>query len=371
MGSRRRWRNELNLMPAKVFLAGYFGSGNLGDDAILLGFMRGTERLNLQVQVLCGSAERLGRNYGLTGVPKLDKGRIDQALAECDALVFPGGSILQDVTSVRSVAYYASLVAAAKKNGKKVVFLGQGIGPLNRWLGKRAAVSALNAADLICVRDPESAVTLRNLGVKVVPKLTADMAYLLPKPDLGAEQDTFGVAGMKTVGINVRPWGKDKNKTVVSVFGEVVKKLHSSGYVPTMVSLDEEEDTKVVQAIANTFGGKIPELKGVNHPVQLQQRLARMEGMISMRLHGGILGATVDLPCYMVSYDPKVSAFANLMGLPTPPTMEGLSADRVVNGFLDYIKDRPRRVEALAKRREEQAKSAEGNIEALCSALGL
>lgn len=358
-------------MPAKVLLAGYFGSGNLGDDAILLAFMRSTEHLKLQSQVICGNAEKLSRNYGLSGVPKLDAGRLDTAIKECDALVFPGGSIFQDVTSVRSVAYYANLIKSAKKHNKKVIMLGQGIGPLNRWLGKRTAAGALNMVDTLCVRDPDSIRTLKDLGVNLTPRLTADMAYLLPKPTIAEDSSSFGVAGMKTVGVSARPWGKDKNRTVVQVFGEVIKKLHSSGFVPTMVSFDENEDTKIVQAISKEYGGKIPELTGLTHPVQLQQRLLRMEGMISMRLHGGILAATVDLPCYMVSYDPKVTAFANLMGLPAPPTMEGITADRIVHGFTEFIKDRPHRVESIARRRADQAKLAEGNIEALCASLGL
>lgn len=358
-------------MAAKLFLAGYFGAGNLGDDAILLAFMKKTEQMGFQTQVLCGSVERLSRNYGYRGVLKTDMARVNSSIEECDALVFPGGSIFQDVTSVRSAMYYANLVKQAKKAGKKVVMLGQGVGPLNRWLSKRAAVDAFNSVDMLCVRDPSSVMTLKGLGVKTTPRLTADMAYLLPKPQLGEDSSSFGVAGMKTVGICARPWGKDKNKTVVNVFGELVKKLHGAGYVPTMVSMDEEEDAPIVQAIAKTFGGKVPELKGVNHPVQLQERILRMEGIISMRLHGGILATTVDVPPYMVSYDPKVNAFANLMGLPAPPSMEGLTADRLFHGFTEFNKDRDRRLAEIMRKRDEQAKAAEGNIEALSAALGL
>lgn len=358
-------------MAAKVFLAGYFGSGNLGDDAILVAFMRATEPFNLQSQVLCGSVERLSRNFGFRGVLKTDMARVKSSIEECDALVFPGGSIFQDVTSVRSVAYYANLVKMAKKSNKKVIMLGQGVGPLNRWLGKRTALGAFNDADLICVRDPASVTALKGLGVKSTPRLTGDMAFLLPKPSLGEESTSFGVGGMKSVGINARPWGKDKGRHVAQVFGELVKKLSSSGFVPTMVSMDEEEDGKIVAAIAKEHGGKVPELKGVTHPVQMQQRIARMEALISMRLHGGILAATVGIPAYMVSYDPKVTAFANQMGLPAPPSIEGLTADRLFHGFTEFIKDRDRRVLEIEKRRAEQATAAEGNIEALCAALGL
>ena len=355
-------------MAAKVFLVGYFGSGNIGDDAILLAFNKATEHLNLHTQVLCGNVEKLSRNYGLRGVLKTDMNRVKDAIKECDAVVFPGGSIFQDVTSVRSAIYYSEIVKIAKKEKKKVVMLGQGVGPLKKFLSKRAAIGAFNQVDMLCVRDRDSVTTLKELGVKPTPRLTADMAFLLPKPTLSEDSGSFGVAGMKSIGISARPFGKTKE--VVDMFGELIKRLSAAGYVPTMIALDEQ-DEQIVQAIAKAHGGKVPELKGVSHPVQLQQRIARMEAVISMRLHGGILATTVGVPPYMISYDPKVSAFCNNMGFPAPPKIEGLTADRVLHGFTDFIKDRDRLAASLEKRREEQAKAAQGNIDAFSTALGL
>lgn len=357
-------------MGAKLLLAGYFGSGNLGDDAILLGFLRGIDGLPYEVKAIGGSAERLMRNYGVRGMARTDINHINRAIEECDALVFPGGSIFQDVTSVRSAAYYANLVKAAKKNKKKVIMLAQGVGPLNRWLGKKAASTAFNMADMITVRDPQSIKTLRELGVAHSPKVTGDCAFLLPEPELAHDSTSFGVAGMKAIGISCRPWGKDKNKLVINVFGELVRLLNSNGYVPVMMPLDDLDDSAVIQQIAKANGGKVPELKGITTPMQLQQRIMRMEGVIAMRLHAGILATTVGVPPYMISYDPKVAAFANIMGFSTPPSMQGLTADRVFNGFQSFIKDRERIVQAMAKKRDEQATLAMENINVLRNVLG-
>ncbi|MCB0825577.1 MAG: polysaccharide pyruvyl transferase CsaB [Armatimonadetes bacterium] len=353
---------------SKLLLAGYFGSGNLGDDAILLGFARGIEPHGHEFKVVAGSAERLMRNYGLIGISKTEMDRVKTAIKECDALVFPGGSIFQDVTSVRSVAYYSNLVKLAKKENKKVIMLGQGIGPLNRFIGKSMAVSAFNSCDAIAVRDPQSINTLRSLGVKVNPQLTADTAFLLQKPELKEESSSFGVAGMKTIGISMRPFGKEKE--TMAIFTELIKKLHGAGYVPTMVNLDETEDQPLVTKMAKTYGGKLPELRGVNHPIQLMERLSRMEAIIGMRLHSGILASIVGVPPYLLSYDPKVSAFANVMGFSTPLPMEGITADRIFNGFQTFIKDRDRIAESIVKRSEEQRKLSQGNIDLLNQTLG-
>lgn len=357
-------------MGARLLLAGYFGAGNLGDDAIMLGFLKGIEGLDYHVKVVCGSAELITRSYGVTGVPKTDFGKLNQAIQESDALVFPGGSIFQDVTSVRSVAYYANLVKTAKKAGKKVLLLGQGIGPLNRFLGKRTAAGAFDLADVIAVRDPQSVKTLAELGTKHTPKVTGDCAYLLPKPELNEDSAAYGVAGMRAVGVSARPFGKDKNKAVIGLFSDLARTMNSHGYVPVMMPLDQHEDTDLVAKIAKVTGGKIPELKGVQSPVQLQQRIARMDAVIAMRLHAGILAATVGVPPYMVSYDPKVNAFANLMGLPTPPNVQGLTAQRLFDGFQSFIKDRDRICATLEQRRAQQAEAAAQNIQILRDVLG-
>jgi polysaccharide pyruvyl transferase CsaB len=357
-------------MGKRLLLAGYFGHGNLGDDAILMGFHKLIEGSGHETRTLAGSPERLMRNYGLVGVPKMDMTAVKQAISQCDALVFPGGSVFQDVTSVRSVLYYSNLVKMAKKEGKKVVLLGQGVGPLNRWLGKKFAVQAFNMADAIAVRDPESVSALRALGVRHNPRVTADMAFLLPKPAMAEESQSFNVGGMKTVGVSARPWGKDKNKTVVEVFGGVMRKLTEMGYAPFMLCLDEEEDGAVINAIAKTMGGKVPDLKGVNSPMALQTRLMRMDAVIAMRLHAGILAATVDVPPYLVSYDPKVNALANALGYSTPPTMQGITVDRIVNGFTEFIKDRDRLAAGLATRRERLKQEARSNLDVLQSVVG-
>lgn len=356
---------------AKLLLVGYFGAGNLGDDAILKGFATGLDGLNFQYRALAGSPERLMRSLGIQGVPKMDFGSVKTAISECDALVFPGGSIFQDVTSAKSVAYYSQLVKEAKKANKKVIMLGQGIGPLTSFMGKRMAAGAFNSADMIAVRDPASVSALRELGVKATPRLTGDCAFLLPVPHADEGTSNFGVAGMKTIGVSVRPWGKDKSKSVVKSFAEFVQLLSKNNYVPVMMPMDAEEDVKIIDAIAKIHGGKVPDIRGLTTPAQFQQRVGRMEAVVAMRLHAGILASTMGIPPMMVSYDPKVTAFSNLMGLPTPPSIQGVTGDRLFAQFQSFMKDREPHAKAIEKRVEEQRKSAEGNIQALRDCLGV
>ena len=49
---------------------------------------------------------------------------IKLAMEKCDALVFPGGSVFQDASSVMSVKYYHRLVSMAKAKKLKIITCG-------------------------------------------------------------------------------------------------------------------------------------------------------------------------------------------------------------------------------------------------------
>ncbi|HZH97664.1 MAG TPA: polysaccharide pyruvyl transferase family protein, partial [Fimbriimonadaceae bacterium] len=231
-----------------LLVAGHFGAGNLGDDAILLGFASGLNSGEFDMTVMSGSPEETFRNFGFRSIPRKDMAAFEKALPSCDALVFAGGSIFQDVTSVKSVGFYSQLVAKAKKAGKKVIMLGQGVGPLNTFFGKRWATAAYNCSEAIVVRDAASISTLKSLGVKAPIRLGADMAFLLPEPQGNEDAQGFNVGDMKTVGIAPRPWGKDK-KFVVSLFAEVAKLLFQAKMMPVLIEMDREHDHQLILEI--------------------------------------------------------------------------------------------------------------------------
>jgi polysaccharide pyruvyl transferase CsaB len=348
---------------ANLLMSGYFGSGNIGDDAILLGLVQGLGNTQHNVEVLSGSPEETNRLYGLRASHRREMDQVKDAMDRCDALVFPGGSIFQDVTSVGSVKYYADLVKLAKAKKKRVILLGQGVGPLTSFFGKRMAANAFNMADVIAVRDPQSAATLKELGVKLQPRITADSAFLLPPPPENDNQQGFNVGNMKSVGISVRPHGKDKS--VIKLFGELTRLLFQNNFMPVLIELDRHADGPLILEIAKQQGGKIPDLRKLTTPMALQQRLARMDALIAMRLHAGILAATVGLPPLMVSYDPKVTAFAQLLDVGTAPSVEGLTAQRLYDMFIEHQRNRERNEKIMERKMAELRKKAMQNVELL------
>ncbi|HEY0867455.1 MAG TPA: polysaccharide pyruvyl transferase family protein, partial [Fimbriimonas sp.] len=195
-------------MSIKLLLAGYLGCGNFGDDAIMASLYQAVDGNEFDVKALSGNPDETYRQYKIISYPRRDSKAIAGAIAECDVLVFPGGSVFQDATSVGSVYYYHGLIRQAKSKGKKVVMLSQGVGPLTTFLGKRWARAAFSMVDVVAVRDSGSAQAIRDLGARTNIKMAADLSFLLPHTPAGVESDSFNVGGMKTIGIAPRPLGK-------------------------------------------------------------------------------------------------------------------------------------------------------------------
>ena len=351
-------------MTRNLLLCGYFGCGNLGDDAILVGISEALSDLDVKFTMLSGAPEETYRLYGMRSVPRLDLKAVQEAIVEADFVVFPGGSIFQDVTSVRSAAYYNSLVRRAKKAGKRVFMVGQGVGPLNTFLGRRFAVAAFGLADEIVVRDPGSMTLLKNIGVKRPVRLGADTAFLIPPPADQTSDTAFQVGEMRTVGIAPRPWGKNV-RGIQRLFADLAKKLYAANVIPVMIEMDQHEDGPLIYEIGKLLGGKVPDIRKMQTPMQVQQRMSRMEAVIAMRLHAGILAASVGVPPYMISYDPKVTALAKLLELAPAPSIDGLTADRLFENFMGFLKDRERNMKIVERKRAEMKAAAMVNVQAL------
>lgn len=348
-------------MPHLV-LAGYLGCGNIGDDAVMLGFLHGLEALSPRgsytYTVLARDPSEVKRLYGLDAVERRSA-REGEAIDACDALVFPGGSVFQDATSVRSVAYYHSLVRRAKGRGKKVLLVGQGVGPVTTFFGKRLTAAAYEAADLVVARDPSTVSTLKGLGVKRHIYAGADSAFLLPAPD--RTEGEFAVGGMKSVAIAPRPFKGGKGSQVpdiVELFSEFTKLVFTAGAMPTLVEMDPAEDGPLIEAIGKAQGGRVPQMRRLGTPEAVQSRLARMDGLVAMRLHAGILGASVGVPPLMVSYDPKVAAFARLLDASPVVPLEKLTPARLFDAYNGYVRELPELRARILRRREEMARAA-------------
>ena len=287
----------------KILISGYYGFGNLGDEALLAGILGGLEA---NITVLSQRPEQTRALHGVAATHRLSG--LTNLLA-CDALISGGGGLLQDKTSARSLRYYLSVIALAKRLGKRVIVYGQSVGPLSA-AGERAVAKTLHGLP-VAVRDKPSQTLLARLGVPAT--LVADAALLLPKPALTPANDAP---------VLFIPRGGLPETT--PAFIQLARTLHAEGVPVAGLALQPAEDGEVVaQLIAAVPAIKRLEAKT---PREALAKVAASRYVISARLHGLIFAARAGRPVSGVAYDPKVAAFLAELGRPAHPVAPDLDA---------------------------------------------
>jgi polysaccharide pyruvyl transferase CsaB len=168
-----------------ILIGGYFGCGNLGDDAILQAILHelSTSHPTVRPTVLSGSPMRDRKRLGIGTLCRKDPFSILWGLFRARLFVLGGGSLLQNRTGNLSLFYYLWLLKLARLMRLPSVLFASGIGPLlgegaTRWVQK-----VLRSVDLIGLRDTHSKQLLRALGVPPQKlSLGADACFLLPLP---------------------------------------------------------------------------------------------------------------------------------------------------------------------------------------------
>lgn len=120
-----------------IVVSGYYGFANAGDEAMLAAMIEALTDIEpaIKITVISGNPEDTRQRHGVAAVYRLNYPEIARVLAKSQLLISGGGSLLQDVTSERSLYYYLSIMMLAKKLGKPVMLYAQGIGPVRGGAG--------------------------------------------------------------------------------------------------------------------------------------------------------------------------------------------------------------------------------------------
>lgn len=286
----------------KLTVAGYIGYGNSGDEVLLslvLGRIR-DEVPGAEVTVLSARPRETARRHGVRAIQRYDAGAILRELSRSSALIFCGGSLIQDVTSGRSLAYYLALLRAAERMRVKTMLFANGIGPLTAR-GGRAAADVLDGVDVITLRDEASARTLSHLGVRR-PRIavTADTAFLLPRGEARPR------GGGRYAVISYRPWGGLTQRLTEQCCALAAHLREAHGIEPVMLPMQAREDMAICRAVAARERAAIADASA--------ELFACAELTVGMRLHTLIYSAAAGTPAVGIAYDRKVSGLCRALG---------------------------------------------------------
>lgn len=343
---------------------GYYGFGNLGDEAVLAGIrraMNGVVAADAEFRVLSNDPPATERLHpGVRGVNRWRWRDASAALRGTDLFIFGGGSLLQDATSARSVFWYAAMAVLARKRARRVLWWAQGVGPLRSKASRRLVRFLANQADGITVRDADSARLLKSIGARGSIEEVADPAFALPRPGNGGADGAVAAAVPVTL-LALRPWRDDEALRAAFAPAAARALAARTGTTLEPFPMHLPGDRGFMEGLLGRdgfSGGAAPEATPT--PERALERFASARLVIAMRLHALIFAARCGTPFVAISYDPKVDALCRAAGqeaalIPVAGLTEGALA-RVVDAVLETRAERVERLRAFADEQEIRAR---------------
>ncbi len=299
-------------------LSGYYGYANAGDEAVLAAILShlGQAAPSSSFTVTSGDppyTERLHSSaaHPVRAVPRQNPKTLIPAIRACDVFISGGGSLLQDVTSLRNVVYYTSLIRLAQLSRKPVMIYAQGVGPLRRSISQKLARAAMQRARVITLRDEESKALLQRIGVRRNIEVTADPVWDLEVQS--AEPEVQNSAWC----VSLRSWPHEENEGLGRLQSTLAALREAAAAANTelrFLPMQMERDAPLSRAA----GARDEEMIDITnlHPRAVLAQAANCRVMIAMRLHALIMAAAQGVPCVALNYDPKVASLAKIIGAP-------------------------------------------------------
>lgn len=317
----------------KILLAGYYGFGNLGDEAILEmainQILEITDKKN--ITVLSGNKDATNKKYNVNAIDRYNVFSIINKLMNSDALVFGGGSLLQDITSKRSIYYYLFLIRLAKMMNNKVIMLSQGIGPIVNENSMKAVQCTLGYVDFITVRDKHSKEFLESIG------MDTNKIFLSTDPVINlraGENYVSKNSSKKKVCFSLRNW---KNADVSQKISQVAEKLIENNIECYFIPFYYNEDLELIDEVEKNIGNKAVYYKEKLTTNEAFDIIKDMDVLVGVRLHSLIFAAAANVPFAAVSYDHKVDHFANSVNMKVACSIDNIDVNLLYNEIIDKI----------------------------------
>ncbi len=326
-------------------LCGAYGKGNAGDEAILkaiISSLRGIDE-DMPIYVMSRKPMETRLQNHVNSFFIFDIFKLHRALRKTKLFISGGGTLIQDVTSTRSLLFYLYAIRAAARAGSKIEMYGCGIGPISKAGNRRKTARVLNElVDVISLRDSVSVELLKEMGV-IRPEivLAADPTVNLPSVDGETVRQSFLSIGAepdeRKIIFCLRAWDKFNDYSPVTEAAEYA--YSELGLTPVFLPMEYPRDLAIAREIAGRLKCRhIVSLR--RHSIEeLRGMLASAELVVGMRLHSLVFAASGGAPVLGISYDLKVSSFIKDSGAKRLIELEELSAEKLKENIRAAIQD--------------------------------
>ena len=328
-----------------IMIAGYYGAGNLGDEAILSAILEPItdEQESVEVTVCSWQPELTQKIHGVSAISWLKMSQIALAASKADLIIIGGGGIFQDYWGLNPNSYlrsnhggittYGSLALLAELFGIPCLLFGVGIGPLTTERGKKHTLKTIMRCQAVSLRDQQSYEELVAIGYNPDDPLSppisvaTDLTFLTHAAPASSKSvdDIFTQLSFepqaRLLGVNLRYWDRSaplSDWLPIAAAGIREFLDLKSDYDVILLPFQRftesiyTDDEKVCKELAILID--VPErvhvVPGVIDPYLMKALIGRCDIFFGMRLHAVIFALLNQVPTAALSYDPKID---NLM----------------------------------------------------------
>ena len=267
----------------RVVVTGYYGCGNLGDEALRAVVVSALRAAGVEPLILAGKDRLCPR-------------RIVRYLRVGAALVFGGGGLLQNATSARSLHYYLGLIAFARALHRPVFLIGQGLGPIDGPIARSLTRRVLARVAYLGVRDRVGQKLAAELGLAA--ELDGDLYFLNPPLSEPMPRHDPPRIGIALHGRSVDGRVEDWRRFLAALPGD--REIALIPFFP-------REDLEAARRLA--AGGPNVRVEVPGSVAEAQGLIGGLDLLIASRLHPLEFALRAGVPMIAVPSDPKIAAF--------------------------------------------------------------
>jgi polysaccharide pyruvyl transferase WcaK-like protein len=303
----------------RVFLAGAFGQGNPGDEALLAAFAQGIG--DHRAVVASSDPAATAAEHGLDAFGRDDLGRVAREIRRAESVVVAGGTIFKALhpscgrPPLALLRRTAALAAVTRALRKPLALVGVGAAPLHGAGARGLARAIVRASDLLILRDEESAAHLAEIRAPTPIRVGADAAWvLLPLPGETRGLTPCFTGGRVVVALSHLAGDRDLGEKLAAGLRPIV----DAGIPVRLDPWQVDGDAELAADVAARLGGN-----GVfigAPPADLRAARAGMTDarlVIAQRFHALVAAASAGVPVLAVAHEPKLSGLARRLGQPT------------------------------------------------------
>lgn len=303
----------------------FFGSGNLGDDLMLAGFLAAVSRCGRELHLTCASPFDIAsqrRRFPRVNWLHYDLETREQAIRGCDAWIGVGGTPFQTAVGPWFLDHLAAELELCRKHGKPMYFVGIGVNEPTAVDDSRAR-AVLGYTTHLWTRDERSAELISAVGAANKVTAAADLAhiYLSGRTQPPVETGTIGYV------LNF----EDLRQFDMNAFREVSDQYRDR-CARWLVQEDrtlEGSERAIYSALPATSGSRVVLCAPDYQNGTLEGMLATWgspEILITSRYHAAVIGAWSGARVVAIERSDKIRGMAAQSGILSVPSFRDPAA---------------------------------------------